>query len=778
MYPFYNTGAAVPETEIRAERYADLVRSIAELVGQHHERADVSMLWAAYGFASEVHSGHLRESGEDYVTHPLACARILAESGADVPTVAAGMLHDVIEESAAEQKDAVSARIEAEFGPEIRSLVEGVTNLAQARFADVHVAPQDRAAKKHLDQRRRRRDEDLKKILLAMARDFRVIMIKFADRLHNMQTLGALSKERRIINAHETLRIYAPLAHRLGIWNIKWRLEDLAFKHLHPKQYDETVAKVRKSREDREAELEEARSILRTAVSEHGIQAAIQGRPKHLWSIYSKMERERIAFVEIHDLLGLRILVETPDECYQALGVVNSLWVPIPAEFRDYIAKKKGNLYQSLHTKVIGPAGNPLDIQIRTWEMHRTAEFGIAAHWQYKEGGARVDAGFVERLSWLRNQLFEWQSDSKDTSQFLQSAMSDLFADQVFVFTPKGDVVDLPVGSTPIDFAYRIHTDLGSRCAGAKLNGMIVPLTYQFDPSLTSQKTPFRNGDVVEIVTRASATPSRDWLSHVKTSSARSRIRQWFRRQTREESIERGKEHLVKDISRLDPAARDAVSDEMIANLARELSYVDVEDLYEAIGSGNLSLHSVMTRIRKLVQPPAEEMIATTASRAGAVEGVSLSGDLSGDVVYRRGRCCLPIPGDDVVGYITRGKGIALHRRACPNLRSDTREEVERQIAVNWEESDQAYYPVEIAVETTDRVGLLRDIASILASAQANVEAANIESKPGTFGKLRFTIDVTGLRQLSRLMSEISKLPDVLSIFRVGRLRATGRRRQ
>lgn len=766
------------KAETKGRGYTDSLRKIVSTVREHHPDVDERVLYCAFELASEVHSGRLRESGDDFVTHPLACAAILAESGADLPTVAAAMLHDAIEDSPEHEKEAIRRRIEGEFGSEIASLVEGVTNLAHARFADIDVVSGETLAARRLDQRRRKRDEDLKKILLAMAQDFRVIMIKFADRLHNMQTLGPLSQERRIANAQETLRVYAPLAHRLGIWNVKWRLEDLAFKHLYGKEYEEIVARVRKSREEREAELEDARSILGRALAEHGIDAEIQGRPKHLWSIYGKMKRERIAFEEIYDLLGLRIIVNSPDECYQALGVVNTLWVPIPAEFRDYIAKKKGNLYQSLHTKVIGPAGNPLDIQIRTREMHRTAEFGIAAHWQYKEGGAEVDAGFAERLSWLRGQLFEWQTDSKDASQFLQSAMSDLFSDQVFVFTPKGDVVDLPVGSTPLDFAYRIHTELGNRCTGAKVNGMIVPLTYKFDPALSDQKVPFHNGDVVEIVTRSSATPSRDWLSHVKTSAARTRIRQWLRKQTREEFIERGKEHVHKDISRLDAELREKVTEELIENLAGDLRCADLDDFYEAIGSGNLSMHSVMARIRRLVQPPPEEAIATAARGPASVEGVSLSGDLSGDVVYRRGRCCLPIPGDDVVGYITRGKGIALHRRACPNLRRDAPGEVERQIAVNWEESGQAMYPVEIAVETTDRVGLLRDISSILASGQANVEAAKIESRPGGFGKLRFTIDVTGLRQLSKVMTEISKLPDVLSIFRVGRLKGSARRRR
>jgi guanosine-3',5'-bis(diphosphate) 3'-pyrophosphohydrolase len=769
-------GVPVPEIEGQAQRYSDSMTSVAEAVRRHHPDADVSVLWRAFRFAADTHAGQTRESGEEYVTHPLACAEILARSGADVPTVAAGLLHDVIEESPDDEKDSVSLRLGKEFGPEILALVEDVTNLAHARFGSVDVVSDDRLVRRRLDERRRKRDEDLKKILLAMARDFRVIMIKFADRLHNMQTLRALSQERRITNAHETLRVYAPLAHRLGIWNIKWQLEDLAFKHLYPEEFEKVVARVKKSREEREAELSQAIDILRSALSEQGIEAEIQGRPKHLWSIFSKMRREGVKFEEIYDLLGLRIIVETPEECYQALGVVNSLWVPIPAEFRDYIAKKKGNLYQSLHTKVIGPAGNPLDIQIRTQEMHRTAEFGIAAHWQYKEGGAKVDAGFAERLAWLRTQLFEWQTDSRDTSQFLQSAMSDLFADQVFVFTPHGDVVDLPAGSTPLDFAYRIHTELGHHCAGAKLNGMIVPLTFRFDPSATDQKVKFHNGDVVEIVARTSASPSRDWLTQVKTSSARSRIRQWLRRQTREEFISRGRSHFDKDVSRLDAEQRAGVTEQTISALCTELSYPTPDDMYEAIGSGSLSMHSVMARLRRMVELPPEEAIPTGAARPGAVEGVTLSGDLSGDVVYRRGRCCMPIPGDAVVGYITRGKGIALHRSGCPNLRADLPEEVARRISVNWEETEGARYPVEIGLETTDRVGLLRDISSILASADANVESVKAESSPGKFGRLRFTIDVTGLRQLARLMTEISKLADVLAVFRVGRLKSSGRR--
>jgi guanosine-3',5'-bis(diphosphate) 3'-pyrophosphohydrolase len=757
--------------------YAGVLRTVAEAVVEHHSDADTSVLASAWRLALRVHSGQMRESGEEYVTHPLACAKELAESGADLATVAAGMLHDTIEESSPERKEAVADEIQREFGREIWSLVEGVTNLAHASFPDVAVPGQDKAARKLAAERRRKRDEDLKKILLAMARDFRVILIKFADRLHNMQTLSALSRDRQIANSEETLRVYTPLAHRLGMWNFKWRLEDLAFKHLYPKEYEQTVAKVSKSREEREAELEEARSILQSELAKNGMDATIEGRPKHLWSIYTKMRREHIAFEEIYDLLGLRIIVRTPEECYRALGVVNSLWVPIPAEFRDYIAKKKANLYQSLHTKVIGPAGNPLDIQIRTREMHQTAEFGIAAHWLYKEDPARVDPGFAGRLSWLRGQLFEWQTGSRDTSQFLRSAMSDLFSDQVFVFTPRGDVVDLPVGSTPIDFAYRIHTDLGNHCAGAKLNGKIIPLTYEFDPMRTDQKISFHNGDVVEIVARGSTSPSRDWLSHAKTSSARSRIRQWFRKQTRDESIERGKEQLQKEVQRLDPGVRQQVTDDLLEGLREESGYTALDDFYEAIGSGNLSLHSVMTRMRRSVEPEPEETIITAESKAGSVAGVSLSGDLSGDIVYRRGKCCMPIPGDDVVGYITRGKGIALHRRACPNLRSDTPQEVARQISVNWEESEGAYYPVDIVLQTTDRVGLLKDISSVFASEQVNVESANIETIPGGLGKLRFTVDVTGLRHLAKLMSGVSKLSDVFSAYRVGRLRAKEKRR-
>ena len=482
------------------------IGNIIDGIKKHNPKADTNLVKRAYEFAAEVHQDQRRRSGEPYINHPLEAAGVLVALEMDVASIAAALLHDVVEDT-----NVTLEQIEKKFGKEIAGLVDGVTKLKLADF-ELKETETDHESRKKRHSEHSRSAENLRKIFLAMARDFRVMVIKLADRLHNMRTLSALPPERQIKVATETLQIYAPLAHRLGIWEIKWQLEDLAFKHLHPREYEHVAERVAKTRRDRESDIRKATEMIKERLAKEGIKAEIQGRPKHLYSIYQKMLREEVDFGEIYDLIAVRVLVDTVADCYHALGIVHDIWMPVRERFYDYIAKPKPNMYQSLHTKVIGPDGESLEIQIRTWDMHRTAEFGVAAHWQYKEGKS-TDERDAQKMGWLRQQLFDWQADAKDDIEFLRSVTEDLFSDQVFVFTPKGDVIDLPAGSTPLDFAYTIHSDLGNHCAGAKVNGRIVPLSYKFN-----------NGDIVEVFTRSSIIPSLDWLNFLKTSHARSRV--------------------------------------------------------------------------------------------------------------------------------------------------------------------------------------------------------------------------------------------------------------
>ncbi|HOM71115.1 MAG TPA: bifunctional (p)ppGpp synthetase/guanosine-3',5'-bis(diphosphate) 3'-pyrophosphohydrolase, partial [Armatimonadota bacterium] len=503
------------------------ISEIIEQVKGYNPDADTDLIERAYQFAERAHDGQTRLSGAPYITHLLETAHILADLEMDSTSIAAGLLHDVVED-----QDITLETLEREFSEDIAKLVDGVTKLKLADF-EVSLSDgekQEPTKRKHAEFQFHRSAENLRKIFLAMARDLRVMVIKLADRLHNMMTLSALPEERQKKVAMETLQIYAPLAHRLGIWKIKWELEDLAFKHLQPEEYETIAEKVARTRAEREADLSEAVEVLKARLSSEGLEATIQARPKHLYSIYGKMLREGVDFSEIYDLSALRVVVNTVSDCYHALGIVHDQWMPIPDRIDDYIANPKSNMYQSLHTKVIGPRGEPLEIQIRTWDMHRMAEFGIAAHWRYKEQSKPTDE-FERKMTWLRQQIFDWQADMKDSNEFLRSVIEDLFDDQVFVFTPRGDVIDLPSGSTPVDFAYRIHSDVGTHCIGAKVNGKIVPLSYKF-----------KNGDIVEIITRANTQPSQDWLSFVRTAHARNRIKRFFRALNFTESVARGKE--------------------------------------------------------------------------------------------------------------------------------------------------------------------------------------------------------------------------------------------
>jgi GTP pyrophosphokinase len=724
------------------------IDNIIDRVKTYNPSADTALIRRAYDFAAEAHRDQLRLSGEPYINHPLETARILTTLEMDVKSICASLLHDVLEDS-----HVTRDQLAKSFDEEIASLVDGVTKLKLADFdSRSSEAGQEERKKRHSE--RSRSAENLRKILLAMARDFRVMVIKLADRLHNMQTLSALPPERQIKVATETLQIFAPLAHRLGIWQIKWQLEDLAFKHLYPREYEELVERVSKTRRVREAELNELIALIKERMEREGIKAEIQGRPKHLWSIYQKMLKQELDFEEIYDLTAIRIIVNTVAECYHALMVVHDQFIPIRERFDDYISKPKPNMYQSLHTKVIGPSGEPVEIQIRTWEMHKTAEFGVAAHWQYKEGGS-TDQQFERKLGWLRQQLFDWQADSKNDIEFLKSVTEDLFSDQVFVFTPKGDVIDLPTGSTPVDFAYRIHSELGNRCVGAKVNGKIVPLNYKF-----------QNGDIVEILTRANATPSLDWLGFVKTSHARSKIKSYFRKLRYAESVAKGREMLEKEAERqgLDP--NELLKPENINKILDSFNVQSEDDLLASVGYGHTPALGVIHRLTS-AQPLGGGLTVSgkhpvRESQIGVVVGGV------GGMAINRSKCCTPLPGDEVVGYVTRGRGLTLHRKGCPNLAIYSRKEPDRLVEVEWRQHTGEKFQAGLRIESLDRVGLLNDISAVFSETKTNIYAARIKSHPNKTASFELTVEVESLDHLNQLITRIGGLSDILEVRRTG----------
>ena len=719
------------------------IEGVIEKIGKYNPKADMDLIRRAYEFAANVHEGQSRLSGEPYINHPLATASILTDLEMDAKSIAAALLHDVIEDTGVHVDELAKA-----FDKEIAQLVDGVTKLKLADF-EMRAPELEHGKKRHTDTRSA---ENLRKIFLAMARDFRVMVIKLADRLHNMRTLAALPPERQIKVASETLQIYAPLAHRLGIWQVKWQLEDLAFKHLHPDDYKNIVERVSKTRKERESELDEAIAIIKKRFEKEHIKAEIHGRPKHLFGIYQKMLKQEVDYNEIYDLIAIRIIVDTVADCYHALGVVHDQWMPITERFADYIAKPKSNMYQSLHTKAMVRGGEPLEIQIRTWEMHRMAEYGIAAHWQYKEGGS-ADQQFERKLTWLRQQLFDWQSDAKDDIEFLRGVTEDLFADQVFVFTPKGDVIDLPAGSTPVDFAFRIHSDLGNHIVGGKVNGRIVPLTYKFG-----------NGDIVEVIARSNAQPSLDWLNFVKTSTARSRIKAYFRRLRYAESVAKGREMIEKEIERLGLDRNELLKAEHLESLPNSLNVQSVEDLFAAIGYGHTPALTVVHKLAAM-QPPTAGLNVTGKRPAEEARLGIVAGGVD-DVAIRRSKCCTPIPGDEVVGYVTRGRGLTIHRKGCPNLAIYGEKEPDRLVEVEWRESSSEKFQTGMHIESLDRVGLLNDISAMFSETKTNIFSAKITSHPDKTASFDLTIEVADVKHLNNLMTRIGSLSDILEVRR------------
>jgi GTP pyrophosphokinase len=695
----------------------------------HHPTADLPVVRQAWQFATEAHATQKRESGEPYVSHPLAVALILVELGLDPAAIEAALLHDIPEDT-----DYSLTDIEERFGAEVARLVDGVTKLSKF------------GARTHEEQQA----ENIRKMLLAMAEDIRVVLIKLADRLHNMRTISALAPEKQQRIARQTQEIYAPLAERLGIWQIKWELEDLSFKVLEPEAYHSLAEQLESQRRAREAYVKRAMTVLDDALEKAGITAELSGRPKHISSIWKKMQRKSADFSEIYDIHALRVLVNEVADCYAALGIVHSIWRPIPNQFDDYIAVPKPNGYQSLHTAVVAIEGKPLEVQIRTHAMHRVSEVGIAAHWRYKEGG-KADRGYDAKLAWVR-QLMDWQREVADATEFVEGLKVDLFQDQVFVFTPRGDVKDLPAGSTPLDFAYRIHTDVGHSCIGAKVNNRLVPLDYKL-----------KNGDIVEIVTtKAAHGPSRDWMKIVQTGHAREKIRQWFKRQERDENIVHGRESLDRELRRLARSSIEKLGPERVAEMAELYRYASVEDFYAAIGYGAVSAQQVVARM-DVVSDANEQVLPQVAPYVPRTEGgVRVKG--VGDLMIRFAKCCHPIPGDPIVGYITRGRGVTIHLPTCPTVVNER--EVGRLIEVEWEGRAQQTYPIAIRIEAYDRPGLLSDISNVVAESKVNILAANVRTNPDHTATFQATLQVASVAQLAKVLSRIEQVKDVHTVQR------------
>jgi len=725
-----------------AERHEGLVEELLADIGAYKPDVDRELIGRAFMFAARAHDGQQRRSGEEFVRHPWGVAKILAELRLDEQTIAAALLHDVVEDTEHDLEE-----VRAEFGDEIASLVDGVTKLTRIQFQ----------SREHAEA------ENYRKLIVAMAQDVRVILIKLADRLHNLRTIEYLGKQKQVQKAKEAIEVYAPLAHRLGIHALKWELEDLAFEALHPRKYSEIKAMVNERRTDREDHVDKAARVLGRELDKVDIPADITGRAKHFYSIYDKMVRKGREFNEIYDLTAMRVIVERGGEegtrdCYGALGLIHSLWKPMPGRFKDFIAMPKLNRYRALHTTVIGPEGRPLEIQIRTRDMHETAEYGIAAHWVYKQGRKGTPAD-DEWSAWLK-QLMEWQQDEVDPREFLKSFRLDVFSDEVYVFTPKGEVKTLPAGSTPIDFAYAVHTDVGHRTVGAKVNGRIVPLHYRL-----------RSGDFVEILTaKTGRGPSRDWLSLAASSRARNKIRQWFSRETREETEAKGREALEEALKRQNLPYRKVAGSPVLAQVIRETGFKKADEFYIALGSGKLPAGQI---VRKVIQRlktgeiTEEDAIAVKPAKAKAAVSQSFGIRVAGleDVLVRLAKCCNPVPGDTIVGYVSLGRGITIHRKDCPNVRS-LRRNVERFTDVEWDGGSSQSFRAQIAVDAWDRPRLLEDVARTFAEHGANIVAYG-GTTHDQLAKNWYTAEIGDVKALRALLSSLRQIDAVFDAYRV-----------
>jgi guanosine-3',5'-bis(diphosphate) 3'-pyrophosphohydrolase len=697
------------------------------------DRLDVDAVRSAYGFAVEAHKGQKRASGDEYVQHTVEVATILAQLQLDTASLVAGLVHDVVEDTATTVGD-----IQTKFGEDVANIVDGVTKFGKVRYQT------------HTEQQ----VENYRKLLLSMANDARVILVKLADRLHNMRTLEHLPPRKRERIALETREIYGPLAHRLGMARVKWELEDLAFKFLEPDAYAELRRKVQQTRRARERQIVEMKRPLEEAFEEAGIHAEVTGRPKHLWSIYRKMQKRNVPFEEIYDLMAMRVITGSVQDCYAALGILHNKWTPVQERFHDYVATPKSNMYQSIHTTVFGPGGRRYEIQIRTEEMHRRAEHGIAAHWRYKEGGGGRKRGndVDEALTWFRHVL-DWQKEAAGAEEFMELLRMDLFQGEIFVFTPKGEVKSLPTGSTPIDFAFAVHTEIGTRCAGAKVNGRIAPLSRAL-----------KNGDTVEVITNPRQRPSRDWLAFVKTSRARQKIRQWIRREEFDSSVRLGRDFLDRELRK---ARLERVGDAALKDVAQALGYAEFDQVYAALGRGDLGPSQVIRQMHPdrdldTEPPPPTALQKLTERLRRSDKGVRIQG--IDNVMVRYSQCCQPVPGDDVIGYVTRGRGVSIHRSDCPNV-LNLPDAPERRMQIEWTAEKTDRFMIKLYLRGTDRRGLLSDIASAISDTGTDIQHADIRSVPdGMLGE--FVVEVQDLSHLNKVVRAIRRVKGVMSVER------------
>ena len=730
------------------------ILELVDKIRKYAPNADVCLVEKAYYFGKKAHEGQFRKSGEPYFIHPIAVAGILSDMELDIETIVAGLLHDVVEDTEYTYED-----IEKEFGKDVANLVDGVTKLGKIKY----------------QSKEETQSENLRKMFLAMAKDIRVILIKLADRLHNARTFKYLPPEKAKSKSIETLEIYGGIANRLGISMIKWELEDTALRYIDPDGYYDLVDKVAKKRSQREAYIKNIITILKQSFKDVGISCNVYGRPKHFYSIYSKMKNKHKNFEEIYDLTAVRIIVDTVKDCYAVLGMVHTMWKPMPGRFKDYIAMPKPNMYQSLHTTVIGPNGEPVEIQIRTKEMHNIAEYGIAAHWKYKEGNTQSIANNAEeKLQWLR-QMIEWEKDLKDPQEFMNALKDDVFNSQVYVFTPKGDVIELPAGATPIDFAYRVHTKVGNRCVGAKIDGRIVPIDYKL-----------QNGNIVEVLTSSNSNgPSRDWINIVKTPNAKSRIRQWFKKERREENIERGNEILEKELKKYSLPLKDNSIDKYMLLMAKKFNQQTVEDLIATIGYGGIMVTQVVPKIKELYEKEfkksqkqeQQEQINDIEKhkltdeeykkkrKNTSCQGVVVKG--LDNILIRFAKCCNPLPGDEIVGYVTKGRGVAIHRTDCPNATSSDQFFKNRMVDVAWSNANNSKFEAEIQIKAADRRGVVNDITHVVVVEKISLNGINARKGKDNLVNINLLVEVNDINELSILMKKLKSVPNVEDIYRV-----------
>lgn len=724
------------------------IEQLIEKASVYMKEQDLMLIREAYDFADQAHMGQIRKSGEPYILHPLAVADIVLDMHLDVISIVTALLHDVVEDTTVDLQT-----VRDKFGETCAMLVDGLTKLEKIRF----------------QSREEQQNENYRKMFVAMAQDIRVIIIKLADRLHNMRTLKYQSEESQRRIAYETLEIFCPIAHRLGISAIKWEMEDIALRYLNPQQYYRIANLMKKKRVEREAFIENVVGMIREKLAEMGIEGDISGRPKHLYSVYQKMTTRNKQFSEIYDLFAIRVIVENIKDCYATLGIIHTLWKPMPGRFKDYIAMPKANMYQSLHTTVIGPNGEPTEVQIRTWEMHRTSEYGIAAHWAYKEGNLVPDASFGDKMTWFR-EILELQQETSNAAEFMESLKMDFFSDLVFVFTPKGEVFELPAGSVPLDFAYRIHTEVGNRTIGAKVNGRIVPLDHKL-----------KTGDIVEILTsKHSYGPSSDWLKIAQSSHARSKIKQWFKKEKREENVAKGRELIERELKRLGLEPHVWMTDDKLQEAAAKFTFNDIEDMMAAIGFSGITAAQIVTKLTEKLRREQEEAnqieltkevteiksSSSTHHNKNNNNGIRVKG--VDNLLVRFARCCNPVPGDSIIGYITRGRGVSVHRMDCQNIPFGTdNEEVDRVIEVEWAASSSANYSVDIEITGSDRRGLLNEVLQAVSETKTNISAVSGRTAKNKMAVIHMTVLISNTEHLNKVVEKIKQIKDIYSVHRI-----------